>query len=69
VIEEYDEGRPKVKTYAREDGSFGGEALVVLLKEDSVKLALNLMDEAELRSGDGSTKMRVQKGRVWRKHQ
>lgn len=60
VIEEDDEGEPKIKMYAREDGSFSGEALVVFFKEDSVTLALNLMDEAELRLGDASTRMRVQ---------
>jgi len=61
VIEEDDEGEPKVKMYARDDGSFSGDALVVFFKEDSVTLALNLMDEAELRLGDASTRMRVQK--------
>ena len=61
VIEEDDGGEPKIKMYAREDGSFSGEALVVFFKEDSVTLALNLMDEAELRLGDASTAMRVQK--------
>ena len=60
VIEEDDEGEPKIKMYAREDGSFSGEALVVFFKEDSVTLAVNLMDEAELRLGDGSTRMKVQ---------
>lgn len=59
VIEEDDHGEPKVKMYAREDGSFLGEALVVFFKEDSVTLALNLLDEAELRLGDPSSVMRV----------
>ncbi len=61
VIEEDDEGEPKVKMYARDDGSFAGEALVVFFKEDSVTLAINLFDEAELRLGDSSTVMRVVK--------
>jgi HIV Tat-specific factor 1 len=61
LIEEDDGGEPKVKMYAREDGSFSGEALVVFFKEDSVTLALNLMDEAELRLGQPSTRMHVQK--------
>jgi HIV Tat-specific factor 1 len=60
VIEEDDEGEPKVKMYARDDGTFSGEALVVYFKEDSVVLALNLLDDAELRLGDSSTVMRVQ---------
>ncbi|KAJ3570960.1 hypothetical protein NP233_g4065 [Leucocoprinus birnbaumii] len=61
VIEEGDDGEPKVKMYARDDGTFSGEALVVYFKEDSVVLALNLLDEAELRLGDPSTVMRVVK--------
>ena len=61
VIEEDDGGDPKVKLYAREDGSFSGEALVVYFKEDSVTLAINLLDDAELRIGDSSSVMRVQR--------
>jgi HIV Tat-specific factor 1 len=59
VIEEDDEGEAKVKMYAKDDGTFSGEALVVYFKEDSVLLALNLLDDAELRFGDSSTVMRV----------
>jgi HIV Tat-specific factor 1 len=54
--------------YAREDGSFSGDALVVFYKEDSVVLALNLMDEAELRLGQPSTRMRVQKAEFQHKN-
>ena len=61
MIEVDDEGEPKIKMYAREDGSFSGEALVVLLKEDSVTLAVNLMGEVEPRLGDASMRMRVQR--------
>jgi HIV Tat-specific factor 1 len=61
VIEEDDSGDPKVKMYAREDGTFNGEALIVYFKEDSVILALNLLDEAELRLGQPSTVMKVVK--------
>lgn len=68
VIEEDDEGEPKVKLYARDDGSFSGEALVVYFKEESVTLAVNLLDDAELRIGDLSTVMRVQKAEFRHKH-
>jgi HIV Tat-specific factor 1 len=61
MIEEDDNGESKVKMYAREDGSFSGEALVVYFKEDSVLLALNILDDAELRLGDANTIMRVSK--------
>ncbi|KAF8161070.1 hypothetical protein B0H34DRAFT_781695 [Crassisporium funariophilum] len=61
VIEEDEHGEPKVKMYAKEDGSFSGEALVVYFKEDSVILALNILDDAELRLGQNSTVMKVAK--------
>lgn len=68
VIEEDDEGEPKIKLYARDDGSFSGEALVVYFKEESVPLAVNLLDDAELRIGDPSTIMRVQRAEFKHKH-
>lgn len=61
VIEEDDKGEPKIKMYANEDGTFNGEALIVYFKEDSVTLAVSLLDEDELRRGDPSTKMHVAK--------
>jgi HIV Tat-specific factor 1 len=61
VIEEDEDGDSKVKMYAKEDGSFSGEALVVYFKEDSVTLAINLLDDAELRLGQPSSVMRVAK--------
>lgn len=61
MIEEDEDGDPKVKMYAKEDGSFNGEALVVYFKEDSVTLAINLLDDAELRLGQPSSAMRVAK--------
>ncbi|CAL1707081.1 unnamed protein product [Somion occarium] len=69
LIEEDDQGEPKVKMYAREDGTFSGEALVVYFKEESVMLALNILDDAELRLGDPSTKMSVQKAAFGHKHE
>ncbi|KAF7321384.1 RRM domain-containing protein [Mycena kentingensis (nom. inval.)] len=59
VLEEDDDGDPKVKMYANEDGVFSGEALVVFFKEDSVFLAERMLDDAELRIGDSKTVMRV----------
>lgn len=54
--------------YAREDGTFSGEALVVYFKEDSVLLALNILDDAELRLGDSGTVMRVQRAEFGHKN-
>ncbi|KAF9024814.1 hypothetical protein BDZ89DRAFT_1040878 [Hymenopellis radicata] len=61
VLEEDDDGEPKVKMYARDDGSFSGDALVVYFKEDSVILALNILDESELRLGDPNSVMHLAK--------
>lgn len=62
LIEEDDDGEPKVKMYAAGDGDmFSGEALVVYFKEDSVNLAVNILDDTELRLGDETTRMRVQR--------
>ncbi|KAG1766945.1 hypothetical protein EDD22DRAFT_978300 [Suillus occidentalis] len=70
IIERFAQVRSeaKVKLYAREDGSFSGEALVVYFKEESVTLAVNLLDDAELRMGDASTVMSVQKAEFRHKH-
>lgn len=59
VIEEDDDGDTKVKMYAKDDGTFNGEALVVYFKEESVALAVAMLDGAELRIGDASTRMDV----------
>jgi HIV Tat-specific factor 1 len=61
VLEEDDDGEPKVKMYAKDDGTFSGEALVVYFKEESVTLAETMLDDAELRIGDVGTRMKVQK--------
>jgi HIV Tat-specific factor 1 len=68
LIEEDDEGEPKVKMYAREDGTFSGEALVVYFKEDSVSLAINILDDGELRLGDPSSRMGVQRAEFGHKN-
>ena len=68
LIEEDDEGEPKVKMYAREDGTFSGEALVVYFKEDSVNLAINILDDAELRIGEPSSRMSVQRAEFGHKN-
>lgn len=69
LIEEDDEGEPKVKMYAREDGTFSGEALVVYFKEDSVSLAINILDDAELRFGEPSSRMSVQRAEFRHKNE
>jgi len=61
VLMEGDEGMPKIKLYADDNGLFNGEALVVYFMEDSVELAITMLDEAELRIGESGTMMRVKK--------
>lgn len=61
LIMEDDEGKPKVKLYQSEDGTFNGDALVVYYKEESVDLAVTLLDDAELRLGEADTRMKVQR--------
>ncbi|KAJ1304654.1 hypothetical protein OPQ81_005795 [Rhizoctonia solani] len=61
LIMEDDEGKPKVKLYHSENGTFTGEALVVYYKEESVDLAVTLLDDAELRLGEAGTRMKVQR--------
>lgn len=58
-MEEDDDGEPKVKMYAKEDGTFSGEALVVYFKEESVALAVAMLDDAEFRVGDHTTRINV----------
>ena len=69
LIEEDYEGEPKVKMYARDDGTFSGEALVVYFKEESVMLAVNILDDAEFRIGESSTRMSVAKAEFENKHE
>ena len=57
---ENDQAQPKVKLYAKDDGTFNGEALIVYFKEESVSLALSILDDAELRLGEPHTRMSVQ---------
>ncbi|KAF8320886.1 hypothetical protein DL93DRAFT_2216348 [Clavulina sp. PMI_390] len=62
VLMEDDEGAPRVKLYAdASTGEFNGEALVVYFMEDSVDLAITMLDDAPLRLEEPGTTMRVKK--------
>ncbi|GAA5805590.1 hypothetical protein HPULCUR_011110 [Helicostylum pulchrum] len=61
IMEDLETGEPKIKIYRDENGYSKGDALVCYFKEESVPLAIDLLDEAELRPGQASTKMHVQK--------
>lgn len=57
IMDEIMTGKPRVKLYCNEDGSLKGDALVVYLREESVNLALTILDESEIRP---NCKIRVQ---------
>ncbi|KAG8936864.1 hypothetical protein FRC02_010726 [Tulasnella sp. 418] len=66
IIEIDDEDQPKIKLYHQTDpdtgeSRFSGEALVVYFKEESVDLAIRMLDDAELRLGDEGSRMAVKK--------
>ena len=69
LIEEDETGEPKVKMYARDDGSFSGDALVVYFKEESVMLAINILEDAELRIGEANTRMGVRQAEFGHKNE
>lgn len=60
IMEDISTGEPKIKLYKQENGELKGDALVTFFKEESVPLAINLLDDAEFRLGDSSTKIHVQ---------
>ena len=62
VLVEDDNGHPKMKMYTEEHGNFNGEALIVYFIEDSVRLVESILDDAGMRLGDPTTRMRVRQG-------
>ncbi|KAG1609010.1 hypothetical protein G6F46_011120 [Rhizopus delemar] len=61
IMEDLETGEPKIKIYKDENNVPKGDALVSYFKEESVPLAIELLDEAELRPGKSATKMTVSK--------
>ncbi|OAJ40716.1 hypothetical protein BDEG_24421 [Batrachochytrium dendrobatidis JEL423] len=60
ILEDPSTNIPKIKLYVDDQGCFKGDALVIFFKEESVELAVQLMDDTLFRAGDG-IKIRVQK--------
>ncbi|KAI9472928.1 hypothetical protein BDB00DRAFT_216080 [Zychaea mexicana] len=60
IMEDLESGLPKIKIYQDQEGKPKGDALVTYFKEESVPLAINLLDESELRLGDPATLIKVQ---------
>ncbi|CAO3590139.1 unnamed protein product [Absidia cylindrospora] len=60
IMEDLETGEPKIKLYRDENGMSKGDALVTYFKEESIALAIDLLDDSELRPGEKSTKINVQ---------
>lgn len=51
IMDDMFTGGPRIKLYENEDGTLKGDALVVYLCEPSVQLAIDILDESQLRLG------------------
>lgn len=62
IAEELDGGKPRIKIYMDEQGQPKGDALVVYFRAESVSLAIQMLDDTELRFGvsDVGGTMKVQ---------
>lgn len=61
IAESLDTGEKRVKLYTNDDGKFKGEALVTYFREESVPLAIQMLDDYDFRLGkpnpDGTVKV------------
>ncbi|KAK0734952.1 hypothetical protein B0T26DRAFT_809190 [Lasiosphaeria miniovina] len=61
IAEEIDSGRKRIKMYTDENGKFKGDALIVFFKPESVRLAIDLLDDSYFSMTDFSSgKIRVE---------
>lgn len=51
IFTDYLTGQPKVKLYKDTEGNVKGDALIIYFREESVQLAIDLLDESEIRDG------------------
>jgi HIV Tat-specific factor 1 len=49
IREDFETQQPKIKLYKHPDGTFKGDALISYWKEESVDLALELLNQSYLR--------------------
>lgn len=60
IAEEIESGQPRIKIYKDEKGNPKGEALVIYFRPESVKLAIDMLDDTQFRYTPGNAaKMRV----------
>ena len=51
IAEEIDRGKPRIKMYTDDEGNFKGDALIVYFRPESVKLAIQMLDDSDFRLG------------------
>lgn len=61
IAEEIDRGKPRIKLYTDDQGSFKGDALIVYFRPESVDLAIQMLDDTDFRLGQSAPggKMKV----------
>ena len=60
IIDQGADGNPRIKMYADKDGNFTGEALIVYFKKQSIKIAIDMMDDYWFRVEEPERKIHVQ---------
>ncbi|KAI8062690.1 nuclear mRNA splicing factor-associated protein [Gongronella butleri] len=61
IMEDLDTGEPKIKLYRNKEGELQGDGLVTFFREESIALAIQLLNDCELRLGDASSVIHVEK--------
>ncbi|MCJ1314297.1 hypothetical protein MMC25_007977 [Agyrium rufum] len=52
IAEEIDEGKPRIKLYLDDQGNPKGDALIMYFRPESVALAVQMLDDSDLRLGE-----------------
>jgi HIV Tat-specific factor 1 len=52
IAEEIDSGLPRIKLYTDDNGNVKGDALIVYFRPESVKLAIQMLDDTDFRFGE-----------------
>ena len=53
IAEEIDSKKPRIKLYLDDKGNPKGDALIVYFRPESVNLAIQMLDDTQLRLGEG----------------
>jgi HIV Tat-specific factor 1 len=52
IAEEVDSGKPRIKLYTDDVGKPKGDALIVYFRPESVRLAIQMLDDSDFRLGE-----------------